>query len=221
MLQSLHSGDQEFLSSLLRSGPSGISDLCSRLNVTATAVRQRLQRLQALGLVERVTVRADRGRPHHVYDVSAAGRGQLSQSYADLATLLWDELQNIEEEPVRTRVLGRIRQAMVDQLGRRVTAEAPAERMRELATALAERGHQVEAESSRGAVWELPVLREHACPYHEIASRDSSICELEQAVFAEVIGSPLELTHCCQRGDRVCEFEPSAAGRESGATALQ
>jgi len=212
MTEPLHTGDREFLSTLLRSGPSGIVELCSKANVTATAVRQRLQRLEGKGLVERRVVRTERGRPHHVYEVTESGRRELGQNYAELARLLWDELRQIEDEPVRQRVLGRVRKAMVDQFRERVTAESPEERMSELASALNERGFQVEAERRSADPRDLPILREHTCPYHEIAAHDTTICELEQAVFADVVGSPLELTHCCQRGDRACEFEPTNSG---------
>lgn len=209
MSPALHPGDREFLATLMRLGSSGIAELCSASNVTATAVRQRLQRLQALGYVQRRAVPADRGRPHHMYEATDTARRELGQNYAELATLLWEEMQQIEDGPTRERLLGRVRKAMVEQFRDRVTAATPKERMTELASALNERGFQVEATARSGDPQDLPVLREHTCPYHEIASQDSSICELEQAVFAEVVGSPLELTHCCQRGDRVCEFDPA------------
>jgi predicted ArsR family transcriptional regulator len=210
MSPALHPGDRDLLAILMRLGPSGIAELCTASNVTATAVRQRLQRLQALGFVQRRAVPADRGRPHHVYEATDTARRELGQNYAELATLLWEEMRQIEDAPTRERLLGRVRKAMVEQFRGRVTASSPRERMTELATALNERGFQVEAASRAGDPEDLPVLREHTCPYHEIASQDTSICELEQAVFAEVVGSPLELTHCCQRGDRVCEFDPGA-----------
>lgn len=209
MVPTLHPGDRDFLATLLRCGPSGITELCSALHVTATAVRQRLQRLQALGLVQRRSAPTDRGRPHHLYEATDLARRELGQNYAELATLLWEQMRQIEDEPTRERVMGRIRTAMVEQFRQRVTAVSPEDRMTELARALTERGFQVETARRTDDPLELPVLREHTCPYHEIASQDTSICELEQAVFAEVLGAPLELTHCFQRGDRVCEFDPA------------
>lgn len=224
MTQALLTSDREFLSNLLRAGPLGISELCSKEGVTATAIRQRLQRLEGRGLVARRAVRAERGRPHHLYEVTESGRRELGQNYAELATLLWGELQQIEEEPIRRRILGRIQQAMVEQFRDRVTASSPGQRMTQLASVLSERGFEVETEHHSDREGDLPILREHTCPYHEIASHDQSICELEQAVFADVIGSPLELTHCCQRGDRACEFEsPRMAipGVDSAAPAIR
>ena len=48
--------DQRFLARLNRLGHATISQLCDELNVTATAVRQRLSRLMGQSLIERETV---------------------------------------------------------------------------------------------------------------------------------------------------------------------
>ena len=62
----LHS-DGPLLEMLRVEGQIGISDLEAGLGVTATAVRQRLERLMRAGLVERSTVARGRGRPSHAY----------------------------------------------------------------------------------------------------------------------------------------------------------
>ena len=57
----------------------------------------------------------------------------------------------------------------------------------------------------------LPILRENTCPYHDLAAQDASICDLEQTVFAEVLGVPVNRTQCCRDGDRHCEFVPEVS----------
>ncbi len=200
-------GDREFLSLMLRVGACGITELCDAAEVTATAVRQRLGRLQTAGFVERKAVRADRGRPHHVYEVTDAGRRSISRDNSDLAVLLWEGIQGIDDASVREKLLVRLKDAMVGQVRQQLAGSSPEERMRELAVVLRDRGFEVDLGSRDGATFDLPVLRGHSCPYQEIAERDSTICELEQQVFGELLGSPLELTRCRQRGDCACEFE--------------
>src|SRR4051794_21769142 len=104
----LEQDDEEFLLSLERLGDGTVQDLCGTAQVTATAVRQRLRRLQSLGLVDRRTIRSGRGRPHHTYHVTDQGRRQIGDNYTELARLLWTELQAIDEPDVRHRVTGRI-----------------------------------------------------------------------------------------------------------------
>ncbi|HUG93536.1 MAG TPA: transcriptional regulator [Planctomycetaceae bacterium] len=201
----LDSKDRQFLERLHRLGPATVQDMCADLGVTSTAVRQRLVRLHERGLVGRDTVRHGRGRPHHTYEVTETGLRELGDNYADLALILWREIRSIQEPEVRGRLLGRVRDALVDRFGR-VSHEVPlAGRIDELRSALDQRGYDVEVDHS-GL---LPVLRENNCPYLELAETDSAICELEHAVFEKVLGTELTLTHCRLDGHRCCEFQPT------------
>ena len=47
MRSTLEHDDREFLAELRKGGRSTVQSLCDRLGVTATAIRQRLARLQA------------------------------------------------------------------------------------------------------------------------------------------------------------------------------
>lgn len=208
MKVSVEEGDEQFLQQLHQAGGGTVQELCDTAGVTATAIRQRLTRLQGMGFVERQTVRSGRGRPHHAYRVTDAGRQQLGDNYAELALLLWDELHAIEEQSVRERVTNRIRDALVRRYGATVHGVTLTERLGELQSTLSDHGFRVEVDS-QGL---FPVLRETNCPYHELAQRDSGICELEQQVFERVLGTPLKLASCCRDGHACCEFHPVPAG---------
>lgn len=208
MRTTIDSDDREFLDQLHRIGPAAtIQEICAVLGVTATAVRQRLARLQSLDLITRETVRAGRGRPHHAYRLTEAGLRELGDNYADLAMILWRELQNIEQPAVRARLLDGVQRSLVQQYGRDVRGTSLYERVSQLRDALIDRGFDVEVDSSG----ELPILRENNCPYIELASSDSSICELEHAVFQKVLGAELKLAQCCLDGHSCCEFQPAGA----------
>ncbi|MEX0716018.1 MAG: MarR family transcriptional regulator [Planctomycetaceae bacterium] len=201
MKTTIEAGDREFLEALHRRDGATVQTLCDRMGVTATAVRQRLNRLLGLGMVMREAVRSGRGRPHHAYRVTDAGRKELGDNYADLALILWRELRNVEPD-IRERIFERIRGAFIRQYEPAVQGESLADRIGELATALEERGFDVEVDDSG----ELPILRENNCPYLELASSDPSICEMEQAVFERVLGADMRLAQCCLEGHSCCEF---------------
>ncbi len=207
MRLSLEPDDREFLAELRKSGRSTVQSLCDRQGVTATAIRQRLTRLQALGLISREASKGERGRPSHSYVVTTEGLRELGDNYRDLALMLWDEITQIEEDDVRARLIGRLRDRLVQQYGRDVHATSLAERFEELRGLLTTLGFDVELSQRNGEL--LPILRENNCPYHDLASRDASICDLEQTVFSEVLGVPIERTQCCRDGDQCCEFSPS------------
>ncbi len=182
------------------------------LGVTATAIRNRLVRMQEVGWIERSTVRSDRGRPYHVYRVTPAGRRQLGGHDDGLTQLLWREIHLVEDRTVREQMLSRLRTALVERYRTSVTASAADERIRQLQQELRGRGFDVEVGESQSGQGQLPILRENNCPYQELSRQDGSICDLEQAVFEEVLGFPMKRTQCCRRGDTCCEFEPAIAG---------
>ena len=208
MRTSVDNADRQFLVRLNRLGSCTVQDLCDDLSVTATAVRQRLARLMSTGSVERETVHADRGRPYHVYRASTAGRRQLGDDYDQLAPLLWRELRQLQDRDLRSRLMSRLRDALVKRYGSASAGAPLAERFQHLQQELHRQGFQVDLDEREHGDELLPVLRGHSCPYHELASEDSSICDLEQSVFEEVLGVPVTLTQCCRDGHSCCEFEP-------------
>lgn len=203
----VEAGDREFLADLQRGGASTVQQLCDRQGVTATAIRQRLTRLQAMGLISRQTQRQDRGRPSHAYEVTTEGLRQLGDNYRDLAMMLWEEITQIDDVGVRSQLIGRLRERLVRQYGRNVRSTDLPERFRELQGLLQTLGFNVEVHQGDDSGL-LPILRENTCPYHDLAAQDASICELEQTVFSEVLGVPMSRTSCCRDGDRCCEFKP-------------
>ena len=224
MKSAIDSSDREFLDQMHRIGPGTVQEICARLGVTATAVRQRLGRLQNLDLVSRQTVRSGRGRPHHAYELTTAGRRELGENYSDLARILWSELKKIANPEVRKQVLGSVRDALVQHYGSGIHGATVTDRLRGLCDSLSNLGFDVELVEARpGEAVEgeanspdspagsdgvrLPILRENNCPYFELASSDSSICELEQEVFRQILGTAVTLTQCCLSGGNCCEFE--------------
>ena len=204
MRTSLENQDRQFLEELHRLGPATVQRIGECLGVTATAVRQRLARLDGRGLVAKRAVREGRGRPHHVYEVTQTALQNLGDNYSDLALILWREIMQIEEPEVRERILQQIKEALIRQYGHTSESRTLLERFRDLKDALQERGFSVEVD--RGG--DLPVLRENNCPYLELAVQDSGICELEHSVFEEVLGTRIERTQCCLEGHHCCEFTP-------------
>ena len=200
----IETSDRGFLDQLHRLGSGTIHELCELVGVTATAVRQRLVRLQGQGLVARTMIRNGRGRPYFVYQVSEAGLNQLGENYSDLALILWQEMQSIEEPVLRQRVVHRVREAMVKRFGSTDQRRSLVDRLKQLQTKLSDRGFDVELDTSG----DLPILRENSCPYQELASTDAGICEMEQEVFGEVLGTKITLTKCCRDGHHCCEFQP-------------
>ncbi|MFM2094842.1 MAG: hypothetical protein RIS70_1966 [Planctomycetota bacterium] len=179
-----------------------VSEMAGAMQVTATAVRQRLNRLMGQGLVQRSVVREGRGRPSHRYELTQAGQRQGGSNFVDLAMALWQEIRAISDPQVRRGLLERISRRLAESYASQVHGGTVEERMQSLAQLLTDRRMPFEVQH-RG---ELPVLQAHACPYPGLAEQDRGICAVERILFAELVGENLRLEQCRLDGASCCTF---------------
>ena len=183
-----------------------VQEMARESGVTATAVRNRLARLLDAGMVERQAEHVGRGRPRHAYQASTLAQKQLGQNYADLAVVLWNEMMHtVEDAKLRRLLFTRITAKLADLYRDRVTVDEWEGRLVQLSTVLHDQG--IEAEVSRDNPALTPILRQHSCPYHELAELDPAICALERKMFEKILGRGLRLSQCRLDGDRSCDFE--------------
>jgi DeoR family suf operon transcriptional repressor len=199
------SSDRELLDLIRRRGPLTVVEMAETLGVTGTAVRNRLSRLLSTGLIERTTEHVGRGRPRHQYRASAEAHKRLGQNYADLAVALWEEMMgSVADSKLRRFLFTRITERLADVYRSKLTGEEWEGRLVQLSHVLHERG--VEAEVARDESGVATFLRQHSCPYYELAEVDRAICALERKMFEKVLGRGLTLSHCRLDGDRSCDF---------------
>jgi predicted ArsR family transcriptional regulator len=200
------SSDRALLDVIRRGGPLSVVEMAATLGVTDTAIRNRLARLVGARLVERHAEHRGRGRPRDVYQVSVEAQKQLGQNYADLALVLWEELMStVEDRRLRRLLFARVTDRLAAIYRRQVSGPEWEGRLVQLTNVLHDRG--VEAEVARDAGGLIPVLRQHSCPYYELAEADRAICALERKMFEKVLGRSLRLSQCRLDGDRVCDFQ--------------
>ena len=199
--------DAELLSLLRDSGPMAIAELIKATGVTATAVRQRLNRLMGEGLVRRSLMQepSRRGRPRHGYELTEKARRQGGTNFADLTIALWTELRNIEDPAVRRGLLERISRTMSAHYGSAIKGGTPIERMHEVAELMAERNLRFDVDESGP----LPILVAHDCPYPDLSECDRGICASERMMFAQLLGTKVSLDSCRLDGASSCEFSAS------------
>lgn len=200
--------DRGIVDYLRREGACSISELVDFAGVTATAIRQRLNRLMEQGLVAREAHSAGRGRPTHRYSLTDAGVQSGGTNYGDLAGVLWSEIRSVDNPDVRhgllKRIVGRLAEVYRDQ----VSGETLEERMTSLVGVMAERDVPFEVTTSEDG--QLPVLTALACPYPDLAEQDRGVCSMEKMLFTEILGEGMKLSACRLDGENCCTFETSA-----------
>jgi predicted ArsR family transcriptional regulator len=199
--------DKAILDLLRRAGAVRISDLVAETGVTATAVRQRIARLMTDGLIERRTVRQERGRPMHRYLLTSKGERQAGDNFADLAVVLWEEIKAVPDPEIRRGLLKRIADRFVARYRDHVDGETLKQRMSSLASLMDGREIPFEVDESGG----LPILSALACPYPELAIVDRGVCTMEKLMLSEMLGENVRLSACRLDGAPCCTFTPSSS----------
>jgi predicted ArsR family transcriptional regulator len=195
--------DAGLLDLLRIAGPMGVSQLAEAMEVTPTAIRQRLARLTAQNAIQREATRHGRGRPKHHYWLTEKGVRLTGSNFTDLAMALWEEVRSIENETLRRETLRRIARALAVSYFGQIQGNTVAERMRSLAELLGRRQIPISVEESNEGV----ALTEHACPYPNLADQDPDICHVEQILFSELVGHHVEMTQCRLQGGDRCRFQ--------------
>jgi predicted ArsR family transcriptional regulator len=181
------------------------------LGVTATAIRQRLQRLMALGLIQRSHEVEGRGRPSHRYVLTDQGRRSAGDNLADLAFVLWQEIQLIPDVQIRRGVISGVVRRLSERYESKVSGKTAAERMQSIAQLFSERHLPFVFDEQDG----LPVIKILGCPYSDLAADGREVCEMEQELLGNMVGEPVALCRCQRDGDQCCTFHTQELIRTS------
>jgi predicted ArsR family transcriptional regulator len=143
-----------------------------------------------------------RGRPRHVYSLTAAGRALFPHHYDEFTNDLLREIL-ISEGPEKVQgLLQRIGQRLAAQYAGQITADSPAARAAALTELLNARGILAEMVEGPDGIQ----MHEYTCPYYELAREHRAICDMEQDMLTHVIRQPVALVSCTLDGHHGCEF---------------
>jgi DeoR family transcriptional regulator, suf operon transcriptional repressor len=195
--------DADFLDLLRAAGPLSVADLADAMEVTPTAVRQRLTRMMGQEIIQREAIRNGRGRPKHRYWLTDKGVRLTGSNFTDLAVALWKEVRSLEDPALRREMLRRIAKAMARGYANQIEGKTPAERLHSVADLLTQRRIPVTIDESGPQ----PALTTHACPYPNLAEKDQSVCTMERMMISELVGKDVQLTQCRLEGDDQCRFQ--------------
>jgi len=209
------SSDAALIELLRSENALGVGPIAARLGVTATAVRQRLDRLLTAGIVARTTPAVSgarqRGRPSHVYSLTDKGRRTGGDNFRDLALVLWREIRDVRDPAVRQGLIRRIGTAMAGLYRDQVGVGSPGTRLERMAGLMRDRDISCRSDAADPAHGGLPVLTSYACPYPDLAEQDRGICAAERIMLQDLVGSSVSLAACRLDGGDCCQFTAAAA----------
>ncbi len=201
-----YSGDtpsHRILAHLRRSGEASIRELEQVLDVSTTAVREQLVRLERRGLIAVRRERGRPGRPRLIYALSERGHASFPPAAETLAVALLEAVASDGDFRQVDRLLLRVAEQIGDGYRTAIDGPSAGDRVEQLVDAIEARGIPAESGSGQHEIWLL------ACPYHAFIARHPELCAMERQTFERALDTQLTLETTVRGGRRVCCFRQS------------
>jgi len=208
--ESAESTRRRVLQLVASDGPVTAAELAVRLGLTSAGVRRHLAQLEEDGHIAvhraaglQAPVR--RGRPARAYVVTAGGQAELYDAYSDVALQALRHLRAVGGKAAVEEFAAERSDDVVRRVRPRITAEAPAERAAQLASALSDEGYAASLRPVPAATL-VPIaqLCQGHCPVQHVASEFPEICEAEGRAFAELLGTHVQRLATIAGGAHAC-----------------
>jgi DeoR family transcriptional regulator, suf operon transcriptional repressor len=208
-LQQLPTTRRAILNLVKRQGPLDAAAVARALALTPAAIRLQLSRLEEDGLLahrEEAPLPGGgprRGRPRHVYELTAAAEALYPKRYGDLTTELLGYLGGPDAAQVDELFEQRRRRRVAGALPR--TADRPFdEQVAALTEILDEDGYLAEAERLPDGSWRIT---EHNCAILTVAHGFSQACTSELAFIRDALpGATVRRVAHLMDGAHVCAY---------------
>jgi predicted ArsR family transcriptional regulator len=187
---------------LLRGKSGTVTELAEALGLTDNAVRAHLLSLERDGLVKQSGVQRGARKPHFAYELTAEAERLFPKAYDALLNQLITTLKGRLPPSAIEDVLREVGRSLA---GRHALDGAPADLESRLQNAL----EVLKALGGTPSVErddEKLIIRSGGCPLAAAVVEHPEVCELAEALVAELVGLPVR--ESCVRGEiPKCRFE--------------
>jgi predicted ArsR family transcriptional regulator len=188
--------------SLLRGGSSTVNELASSLELTDNAVRAHLLSLERDGLIRQSGVQRGPRKPHFAYELTAEAERLFPKAYDALLNQLITTLKGRLPPAALEDVLREVGRSLA---ARHALGHTPADLQGRLQNAL-EVLKAIGGSPSVGSEGGKLIIRSGGCPLAAAVVEHPEVCELAEALVAEIVGVPVR--ERCDRGESPkCRFE--------------
>jgi predicted ArsR family transcriptional regulator len=196
---------------LLRGSAGTVNELAEKLELTDNAVRAHLLTLERDGLVRQSGIQRGHRKPHFAYELMPEAELLFPKSY--------DTLLNQLVTVLKGRLSSRTLNDLLREVGRSLAAresqskrgglESRAQNALKVLEALGGAA-KIDAEDSK------LIIRSESCPLAAAVAEHPEVCQLAEALVAEVVGADVK-ERCDRNGLQPrCRFEITKAGLKKG-----
>jgi len=200
------SSRERILHILKTKGPQTAAALARRLGMTAVAVRQHIEPLDAEGLVAYEERPRGVGRPAREWRVTEKAAAHFPDSHGELAVAMLEAMRKAFGDPGLSRLVEERTRTQVRAYRQRIAPRAPLHRkVAALAAIRREEGYMAEwSRDGRGFL-----LVENHCPICAAARTCQGLCAGELELFRSVLGARVERKEHILKGERRCVYRIS------------
>ncbi|MBT8146103.1 MAG: transcriptional regulator [Gammaproteobacteria bacterium] len=198
------------LDQLKRYGPQSVKVLAKRLNMTTMGIRQHLQDLQHNELVTTTTeARQTRGRPLHLWRLTAEGHDQFPARHQELNLELLSAIREELGESALIKLVATQSDRTAEHYQKLLSGIDDFEhRLTALADIRTKDGFMAEVRLLPDQSW---LLIENHCPVCSAAKQCRHYCDYELILFKRLLGDTVKIyrTEYLLEGNRRCAYKIS------------
>lgn len=197
---------------LKRCGPLTVAELGGRLGVSAVAVRRHLEQLERDGLVVQTLQPSSRGRPAHLYSLTAEGHERFPRAYDQLALHLLGVAGSAFGQGAVEALFAQRQRLLADTYRERAAAALAAGDADAGVAGLAGELAAIQDENGYMAARvdgpDGPEVREHNCAIGRVAAEHPMACQYELRLLQELAGPEVTVERVAhlQAGDPHCAY---------------
>lgn len=181
-------------------GAGTVDTLSDAVELAPVTVRHHLGVLRKRGLVVAGKQSVGRGRPRHVFTLTAPGAELLiDDGYEALASRLIDQIK-MDEGASAQHMFARMADDILLENGAQLDGSTMEERLDFAALVLGRQGYTTHWESDGDEF----IVRQLGCPFHSLASRHHEVCSMDLRLVAEATGAKVVREDWRQDGAPVC-----------------
>jgi predicted ArsR family transcriptional regulator len=214
VVHELTGAKRRLLDRLKRADSATAPELAAEFGLTDTAVRQHLEALEALGIVERTAAASTgRGRPPVHWRLTSGAHDRFPDRHGDLSVDLIAAIREALGDDGLDRIVATRTRHQIGAYHEVIPRpdQAPvAVRVRRLADLRSAEGYLADVVVDGDDL----LLVEHHCPIQDAAGSCAGLCDAELTVFREVLGPQVRVereSHLLS-GDRRCSYRVSPSG---------
>lgn len=187
---------------LLRGNTRTVNELAAELELTDNAVRAHLLSLERDGLIKQEGKQRGTRKPHFAYVLTAEAEHLFPKAYDVLLTRLMSVLEGRLTPAALEEVLREVGRSLARDTTSGSDNAGFEARLDQAISALDAMGGAAEIEKEHGKVF----IRSGSCPIAAAVVEHPQVCQLTEALLAEIIGKQVR-EHCDRKGSPRCNFQ--------------